>query len=157
MATLFGFAVVGGLLVNLVVGVLRGGYPLGKFWFGWPISSLTSLAVALLASVLQELLGAAGSLLTVIVDILLGNPSSGGANGVLYLPDFWRAIGPYLPKRNAYLLLHNTAYFDGHGITQYLVVQLVYAVVAEVISCLLGWSAHPRSRSSPRPKSTPRR
>ena len=78
VATLCGFAVVGGLLVSLVVGPLLTGYPAGKFWLAWPIAALTIAAVALLASVLQKLLGAAGTLLTIFLVILLGNPSSGG-------------------------------------------------------------------------------
>src|SRR5262249_27214970 len=45
-------------------------------------------------------IGAADTLLTVIVIMLLGNPSSGGATGVPYLPTFWRDIGPFLhPER----------------------------------------------------------
>lgn len=52
-------------------------------------------------------------LLMVIALIQFGNPSSGGANGVPFLPAFWRDIGPYLPPRNAYLLLHYTIYFNG--------------------------------------------
>jgi len=57
-------------------------------------------------------------LLTIIVIILLGNPSSGRATGVPYLPTFWRDLGPYLPPRNAYILLHPTTYFNDHGTTE---------------------------------------
>jgi hypothetical protein len=145
VATLLGFAVLGSLLVSLVVGPWLTGYPPGAFWLVWPICALIIGAVALLASVLQKLLGAFGTMLTIILVILLGNPSSGGANGVPYLPGFWRDLGPYLPPRNAYLLLRNTVYFSGHGIAQYLWVLLGYAVVAGVISSLLGWFRTPRS------------
>jgi hypothetical protein len=68
---------------------------------------------------------------------LLGNPSSGGANGVPYLPAFWRDIGPYLPPRNAYILLHHTIYFNGHGTTQALTVLLIYLGVAAAILIVL--------------------
>ncbi|MCE3555432.1 hypothetical protein LWC33_28800 [Pseudonocardia sp. RS11V-5] len=142
---LCGFAVLGGLLVSLVVGPLLHGFPPGKFWLVWPIAALIIAAVALFASVLQKLLGPPGTLLTVFVVMLLGNPSSGGANGVPYLPGFWRDLGPYLPPRNAYLLLRNTVYFDGHGIAPHLWVLLGYLVVAGVISSLLGWFRTPRS------------
>ena len=77
--------------------------------------------------------------LTVIVIIQLGNPSSGGANGVPYLPTFWRDIGPYLPPRNAYILLHHTIYFNGHGTTQALIVLLIYLGVGAVILGVLDW------------------
>ena len=88
---------------------------------------------------MQKLIGAAGTLLTVIVIILFGNPSSGGANGVPYLPTFWRDIGPYLPPRNGYILLHHTVYFNGHGTTQALTVLLIYLIAGVVILGVLDW------------------
>ena len=136
-AQLAGFAIVAGLAVNLVVGVWLQGYASGKFWIVWPICSLIIAAVASVAAVLQKLIGAAGTLLTIIVIILFGNPSSGGANGVPYLPTFWRDIGPYLPPRNGYILLHQTIYFSGHGITQALVVLLVYLAAAAAMLIVL--------------------
>ncbi|WP_405443678.1 hypothetical protein OG373_39340 [Streptomyces avidinii] len=137
LTALLGFSAVAGLVVNLVVGLWLQGYPLEKFWIVWPILSLIVAVVALVAAVLQKLLGAAGTLVTVIVVMLFGNPSSGGANGVPYLPAFWRDIGPFLPPRNAYILLRNTIYFDGHGTTQALVVLLVYLAVPAIALALL--------------------
>lgn len=137
LPALTGFAVLAALLVNVVVCTWLKGYPAPKFWIVWPILALVIAAVALVAAVLQKLLGAAGTLVTVIVVMLFGNPSSGGANGVPYLPAFWRAIGPYLPPRNAYILLRNTIYFDGHGTTQALIVLLLYLVVPAVALVLL--------------------
>ena len=93
-----------GLSTRIFTGWLQG-YASGKFWIVWPICTLIIAAVAFVAAVLQKLIGAAGTLLTIIVIILFGNPSSGGANGVPYLPAFWRDIGPYLPPRNGYILL----------------------------------------------------
>ena len=136
-AQLAGFAIAAGLVVDLVVGVWLQGYASGKFWIVWPICSLIIAAVAFVAAVLQKLIGAAGTLLTIIVIILFGNPSSGGANGVPYLPTFWRDIGPYLPPRNGYILLHQTIYFSGHGTTQALAVLLVYLAVAAAILIVL--------------------
>ncbi|WP_371498634.1 hypothetical protein OG871_21670 [Kitasatospora sp. NBC_00374] len=137
LTALLGFSVLAGLAVNLVVGPWLRGYPLDKFWLVWPILSLIIAGVALVAAVLQKLLGAAGTLVTVIVMVQFGNPSSGGANGVPYLPAFWRDIGPFLPPRNAYILLRNSIYFDGHGTTQALVVLLVYLAVPAIALALL--------------------
>jgi hypothetical protein len=95
--------------------------------------------VALLCDVLRRLVGPVGIFLTVIVVIQFGNPSSGGANGVPYLPDFWRDLGPFLPPRNAYLLLRDTVYCDGHGIGQALTVLLAYTVIAGVLLIILDW------------------
>jgi len=115
----------------------------------WPILSLTILAVALVAAALQRLLGAAGILLTIIVVILFGNPSSGGANGVPFLNGFWGPIGPYLPPRNAYLLLRNTIYFHGNGITLPLTVLLIYAVVAGLVIGFFNWFRSPQIPVTP--------
>ncbi len=132
-AQLAGFAIAGGLAVDLIVCYWLQGFPSGKFWIVWPICSLIIAVVAFVAAILQKLIGAAGTLLTIIVVILLGNPSNGGASGVPYLPTFWRDIGPYLPPRNAYILLHHTIYFNGHGTTQALTVLLIYLGVGAVI------------------------
>ncbi|MBS1879715.1 MAG: hypothetical protein JST31_09395 [Actinobacteria bacterium] len=140
---LIGFAIVAGLLINLIVGPLLSAYPTERFWALWPILSLTVLVVATFGSVMGRLLGAAGTLVTVIVVILFGNPSSGGANGVPYLPDFWMTIGPFLPPRNAYLLIHNMIYFDGNGTLQPLLVLLGYLVVFGVILGVLDWRRTP--------------
>jgi hypothetical protein len=138
-AQLAGFAIVAGLVVDLIVCYWLQGFASSKFWIVWPICSLIVAAVGFVAAVLQKLIGPAGTLLTVIVIILLGNPSSGGATGVPYLPTFWRDIGPYLPPRNAYILLHQTVYFSGHGTAEALTILLVYLGVAGLILGLLDW------------------
>jgi len=86
---------------------------------------------------------------TIIVVIQFGNPSSGGANGVPFLPTFWRDIGPYLPPRNALTAIHNTMYYNGNGITQALVILGIYAVVFGALSQLLGWYRTPRQPVTP--------
>jgi hypothetical protein len=136
---LAGYALAAGMLVNLIVAPWLGGYPTDRFWIVWPILALIIYAVAMVAAVLGRLLGPAGTLVTVIIIILFGNPSKGGANGVPYLPGFWRDIGPYLPPRNGYILLHNTIYFNGNGTTQALIVLLIYAVAFAVILGVLDW------------------
>jgi len=133
VATLTGFAIVAGLVVDLIVCLWLQGFSSSKFWIVWPICSLIIALVAFVGAILQKLLGAAGTLLTVIVIILLGNPASGGATGYPFLPTFWRDIGPYLPPRNAYILLHHTIYFNGNGITQALTVLLIYFGAGAVI------------------------
>ncbi|KUO10801.1 hypothetical protein AQJ58_17845 [Streptomyces sp. DSM 15324] len=136
-AQLAGFAVVSGLVVDLIVCYWLEGFPSSKFWITWPICSLIVAVVAFVAAILQKLLGPIGTLLTVVVIMLFGNPSSGGANGVPYLPAFWRDIGPYLPPRNGYLLLHRTIYFDGHGTSQSLINLLIYLGVAAAVLIVL--------------------
>jgi hypothetical protein len=140
---LAGFAIATGLVVDLIATYWLKGLPSASFWIVWPIVSLIILVVALLAAVLRRVLGPVGIILTVIVVIQFGNPSSGGSNGPPYLTSFWHDIGPFLPPRNAYVLLRNTVYFDGNGIGQALTVLLLYLVVAAVIIGFLDWFRSP--------------
>ncbi|MFE7440534.1 hypothetical protein ACFU7X_08730 [Streptomyces chartreusis] len=136
-AQLAGFAVISGLVIDLIVCYWLEGFPSSKFWIVWPICSLIVAVVAFVAAILQKLLGPIGTLVTVVLMILLGNPSSGGASGVPYLPAFWRDLGPYLPPRNGYILLHHTIYFDGHGTSQALINLLIYLGVAAAVLIVL--------------------
>jgi len=136
---ILGYAVVLGLVFDLIATLGFSGVPHDKFWIVWAIMALTLGVVGIFAAVMQRLLGAAGTLVAVLVIILFGKPSDGGANGVPFLPTFWRDIGPYLPPRNAAVLLKNSVYFGGNGTTQALVVLLAYLVVFGVILGILDW------------------
>ncbi|WUH90883.1 hypothetical protein OG900_12805 [Streptomyces sp. NBC_00433] len=140
---LYAYAIVAALVIDLIATFWLQGYPAHEFWIIWPIMALVIAAVAAVAAVLQKLLGAAGTLVTVVLIVFFGNPSSGGANGVPYLPAFWRDVGPYLPPRNAYILLRNTVYFDGHGTTQALIVLLLYLVIPAIALGFLDWFRTP--------------
>ena len=140
---LAGFAVVAGLIMDLIVTYWLEGLPSDSFWIVWPILSLIILVVALIAAVLRRVLGPTGIVVTLIVVMQFCNPSSGGSNGVPYLPSFWHDIGPFLPPRNAFLLLRNTVYFDGNGIGQPITVLLIYLLVAAVIIGFLDWFRSP--------------
>jgi hypothetical protein len=140
---LAGFALATGLVLDLIVTYWLEGLPSASFWIVWPILSFIILVVALFAAVLRRLLGPAGIIVTLILLIQFGNPSSGGSNGAAYLPSFWHDIGPFLPPRNAFILLRNTVYFDGNGTGQALTVLLAYAVIAAVILTFLDWFRSP--------------
>jgi hypothetical protein len=140
---LLGFAIATAVLLDVITTYWLEGLPSASFWIVWPILTLIILVVALVAAVLRRVLGPAGILVTLILILQFGNPSSGGSNGVPYLPSFWDSIGPFLPPRNAFILLRNTVYFDGHGIGQALTVLLVYAVIAAVILAFLDWFRSP--------------
>ena len=81
------------------------------------IFAFIAFAVALLAATLQSLIGPMGTLLAVIIVVFIGNPSSGGVNGVAYLPPIWQAIGVVLPARNGLYLIRNSLYFGGNDLT----------------------------------------
>jgi len=101
-AWLAGFAAITALLLNIVTTYWLEGFPTATFWVAWPILTLIILTLALFAAVMRRLLGPAGIVVTLIVILQFGNPSSGGSNGAVYLTPFWNEIGPFLPPRNAY-------------------------------------------------------
>jgi hypothetical protein len=118
-----------------------------RFWPLWPIMALVVLVVALVASVLQKLLAAVGTLLTIVLLIQFGNPSSGGSLGVPFLPSFWRDIEPFLPPHSGLMAIHNAISFNGHAISQALVILGVYTAVFVTLSQLLGSYRRPRQQS----------
>ena len=132
----------GGLAgVATVTGPIIGAYPdvSTNFWPLWGEFALVCIAVALLATTLQSVIGPMGTLLTVVVVIFFGNPSTGGVNGTAYLPPFWQFLGPILPPWNAMTLIRNTLYFDGNAITQQLVVLGIYAVAGAALVTVFSW------------------
>ncbi|MGW4489208.1 hypothetical protein ACWEOE_35905 [Amycolatopsis sp. NPDC004368] len=141
VAILAGYAVVASLVFNLIVGPGLHAYPdVGRnFWPLWGEFALVLLAVAMLAGSLQSLIGPLGTLVTVVLVVFLGNPSTGGVNGTAYLPAFWQFLGPILPPWNGVTLVRNTLYFHGNAITQQLIVLSLYVVVGAILMTILGW------------------
>ena len=141
VTALFVYSVVVGLVVDLIAGPILDAYPdVGSnFWKLWPEFALICFAIAMLAATLQSLIGPIGTLVTVIIVIFFGNPSTGGSNGVAYLPQFWQDIGTVLPPRNGLYLIRNTLYFHGNSLTQPLIVLGIYALVGAALVTYFAW------------------
>ena len=141
VSVLLGYSVVVALVIDLIAGPILGAYPdVGSnFWKLWPEFALICFAVALLAATLQSLIGPLGTLLTVIIVVFFGNPSTGGGNGAAYLPPFWQDIGVVLPPRNGLYLIRNTLYFHGNSLTQPLIVLGIYVVVGAALVIFFSW------------------
>ena len=60
-ATLIGFAIVAGVVIDLIACYWLQGFPASSFWIVWPICSLIIATVAVVCTLLQHLLGAAGT------------------------------------------------------------------------------------------------
>ncbi|MFE9559440.1 hypothetical protein ACFYOD_39215 [Streptomyces sp. NPDC006703] len=154
--SLVGYSIVAGLVFDVIIGPILGAYPDIGSNFGplWGEFALMRVAVALFAATLQCLIGPIGTLLTVVVMLFFGNPSTGGVNGTAYLPAFWQAIGPGLPPWNVSTLFHNTLCFGGNSITQPLVVLSIYAVLGAALVIILTygrllWWCGPKTRRPP--------
>ncbi|MDH6622632.1 hypothetical protein M2271_000419 [Streptomyces sp. LBL] len=88
---------------------------------------------------------------TILLFVVLGNPSAGGAYPASLLPPFWRAIGQALPPGAGTTTVRNTVYFSGNATTGPLLVLTAYAVVGVVIS-LIGAGIRRGGPAAPTPQ-----
>ena len=82
----------------------------------------------------QVLLGVLGVGLTLILFVVLGNPSAGGAYPASLLPPFWRAIGNSIPNGAGVEAVRRIAYFGSYNIAGNLLVIAIYAVAGIAIA-----------------------
>ncbi|MGC9221990.1 MAG: DUF3533 domain-containing protein [Solirubrobacteraceae bacterium] len=127
------YAVISGVGGALIVGPLLGaltGHVLALWWVG----ALLVFAAAAVTMALQVLVGVVGIGLTVVLFVVLGNPSAGGAYPAPLLPGFWRAISSWLPNGAGVEVVRRIVYFGGHGIGGALVVIAGYALVGTLLA-----------------------
>jgi hypothetical protein len=106
--------------------------------------------VAAVTMAFQVLLGVSGLGMTVLIFVVLGNPSAGGAYQPALLPPFWRAISMALPNGAGTDSVRRIVYFGSRGITEHLIVLTSYVVAGVLVT--LGASllrAKSESRSAP--------
>ncbi len=119
----------GAIVVEPVLGALTGHLI--------AISALGALIVYCAAVVtmgFQVLLGTLGVGLTLILFVVLGNPSAGGAYPAPLLPGFWRAISPALPNGAGVQALRHIVYFGSYGITDNLIIIALYILTAITVA-----------------------
>ena len=127
------YAILSGLAGAIIVGPVLGaltGHLIA-------ISALGALIVYCAATVtmgFQVLLGTLGVGLTLILFVVLGNPSAGGAYPPPLLPGFWRAISPALPNGAGVQALRHIVYFGSYGITGNLIIIVLYIVTAITVA-----------------------
>jgi hypothetical protein len=85
---------------------------------------------------LQAMFGVLGIGLAVVIFVVLGNPSSGGAYQLHMIPPFWTEIGPWLPAGAGVSAVRNTVYFHGNALTWPLGVLGVWAAAGVLLSLL---------------------
>ncbi|MEU3053809.1 ABC-2 transporter permease [Streptomyces griseus] len=130
------YSVVGGIGGALVIGPVLGALP-GSFWGLAGLGALVVFAVGMTTLALQALTGIVGIGLAVLIIVIAGNPSAGGAFPLPMLPDFWRAIGPALPPGAGTWAARSIAYFRGNAITGPLLVLSAWAVVGTALTLFL--------------------
>ena len=130
------YAIAGGILGAVIVGPVLDALP-GSLWGMAGLGALVVFSVGLLTLALEALTGIIGIGLAVLVVVIAGNPSAGGAFPWPMLPPFWRAIGPWLPPGAGTWTARSIAYFHGSAVTTSLLVLSAYAVAGAVVTLLV--------------------
>jgi hypothetical protein len=111
----------------------------GSFWTLAGFGALIVFAVGAFTMAIESLAGIVGIGIAVLLFVVLGNPSAGGAYPAPLLPPFWRAIGPYIPTGAGTYGVRGIVYFGDAGLTKPIVVTAVYAAVGIAVLLLAGW------------------
>ncbi|MEE1818528.1 DUF3533 domain-containing protein [Streptomyces sp. SP18ES09] len=130
------YAVLGGLGGAVIVGPILGALP-GSVAALWGLGTLVIFAVGAVTLALQSVFGIVGIGLAILLIVIAGNPSAGGAFPLPMLPPFWRAIGPYLPPGAGTWAARSIAYFKGNDMTVSMVVLSVWAVVGATVTLVM--------------------
>jgi hypothetical protein len=122
------FAVVSGLLVAWAADVLYAAVPAG---FGTValLVGLLALAVAAPAALVLRTIGSAGTFVTSLALVILGNASSTGNLPDAYLPPWLAPLAGVLPPGVAVRALRGATYFADDGVTRAYWVLGLWAVV----------------------------
>jgi hypothetical protein len=124
-----------GLLTAVATNVVVGAFS-GHFLAIWGVAALFVLALALPIAFFQRLLGLVGTGVGLLVFIVVGDPSSGGATAPQLLPDPWRVISQALPPGAAVTAMRDVVYFHGYGATRGLIVLGSYAALGAILAII---------------------
>jgi hypothetical protein len=135
LGALAAYAIVSGIGGAIIVGPALGVFP-GHFWALAGFGALVVFAVGAFTAALQVWTGLVGIGLAILLFVVLGNPSAGGAYPAPLLPPFWAGIGPWLPPGAATDAVRGIVYFAGHGAGLGALVLGGYALVGLVATML---------------------
>ncbi|MFD6418258.1 ABC transporter permease [Streptomyces sp. NPDC060194] len=136
LGTMALYAVLGGLGGAVIVGPVLGALP-GSVVGLWGLGALIVFGVGALTLALQALTGIVGIGLAVLIVVIAGNPSAGGAFPHAMLPPFWQAIGPWLQPGAGTWAARSIAYFGGRDMATSLWVLAAWAVAGVAVTLLM--------------------
>ncbi|MFF8597982.1 ABC transporter permease [Streptomyces sp. NPDC015232] len=143
------FAVTGGLAVVTVLQCWLGSLG-GSYLANAGAVALAVAATSLAVIGLEALLGTAGFGLGAVVMMLVGNPLSGTATAPEMLPVPFGALGQLLPPGAGGRLLRSTAFFDGHGAAQPVLVLLAWLALGALLASTAALRAGRTARTAAR-------
>jgi hypothetical protein len=119
----------GALIAETILSALAGHFlPL------WVFGTLLVFAVGAFTMGLQVLLGVLGIGVAILLFVILGNPSAGGAYPAVLLPPFWSAIGRWLPPGAGTDAVRTIVYFPSASIATAVWVLVGYAVIGLIVT-----------------------
>ncbi|MFG3491072.1 DUF3533 domain-containing protein [Streptomyces sp. NPDC047972] len=130
------YSALGGLGGAIIVGPILGALP-GSVAALWGLGTLVVFAVGAATLALQSVFGIVGIGLAILLIVVAGNPSAGGAFPLPMLPPFWNAIGPALPPGAGTWAARSIAYFKGNDMTASMLVLSAWAVVGVVVTLVM--------------------
>ncbi|MFF8644466.1 DUF3533 domain-containing protein [Streptomyces sp. NPDC015345] len=136
LGTMALYSIAGGLGGAIIIGPILGALP-GSVMGLWGLGALVVFGVGAITLALQALTGIVGIGLAVLIIVIGGNPSAGGAFPLPMLPAFWKAIGPWLPPGAGTWSARSIAYFEGNALTGPLLVLAAWALVGVVVTLAL--------------------
>lgn len=128
LGALLVYAIAAGLLGAVIAGPVLGALP-GSVMGLWGLGTLVVFAVGAITLALQGLAGVVGIGLAILLIVVFGNPSAGGAYPYPLLPPFWREIGPALPPGAGTYAARSIAYFKGNDAGGAMLVLAAWAVL----------------------------
>ncbi|MEV6928681.1 hypothetical protein AB0M46_29900 [Dactylosporangium sp. NPDC051485] len=143
LLSLAAYAAVAGVGGALIAGSLFGaldGHLVRLWWFG----ALLVFASGCCTMALQAAFGFVGTGMTILLFVILGSPSAGGAYPAPLLPAFWRAIGQWLPPGLGTEAIRGIVYFDGVGVQRAAIILGGYSLFGLVGTLLVAQIAQPR-------------
>ncbi|MCW2538364.1 MAG: hypothetical protein JWN95_89 [Frankiales bacterium] len=141
------YAIVSGIGGTVIVGPVLGAMT-GHLIVLWWLGALLVFAAAAVTMAFQVFFGVIGIGLTVLLFVVLGNPSAGGAYQPGVLPPFWRALSGALPNGAGTDSVRRIVYFHSAGLTRPIVVIAAYALIGALLTYGGSWRDVAGSRRS---------
>ncbi|MFI8853740.1 DUF3533 domain-containing protein [Streptomyces sp. NPDC053499] len=126
------YAVLSGLGGAIIVDPVLHALP-GHFVALWWVGALLVFGTAACTLALEAFLGIVGIGVAVLIFVVLGNPSAGGAFQKHLIPSFWRAIGDWIPTGAGTTAVRNIVYFSGNALGTPLLVLGGWALAGAVL------------------------
>ncbi|MDQ0602991.1 hypothetical protein QF037_007336 [Streptomyces canus] len=141
-------SIVGGLGGAVIVGPILDALP-GSVLAFWGLGTLVTFAVGAAPLALQAIFGIIGIGIAILLVVIAGNPSAGGAFPLPMLPPFWQTIGPALPPGAGTWTARSIAYFKGNDTTASLLVLSAWAAAGIAITLGMAWLRRKREGEPP--------